>query len=79
MHVPSRRILQDTVTAIRLRRAISELGLEGSVMLSAIFGVANNWPSCTLLRCWLPRRKLLIAVSFRWMSCVMSILRTGTA
>ena len=29
MHVPSRRILQDTVTAIRLRRAISELGLEG--------------------------------------------------
>ncbi|MEC7893502.1 MAG: error-prone DNA polymerase, partial [Pseudomonadota bacterium] len=29
MHVPSRRIVQDTVTAIRLRRAINELGLEG--------------------------------------------------
>ena len=29
MHVPSRRILQDTVTAIRLRRPIDELGLEG--------------------------------------------------
>ena len=49
MHVPSRRILQDTVTAIRLRRAISELGLEGSVMLSAIFGARTTGqvvPSC---------------------------------
>jgi error-prone DNA polymerase len=29
MHVPSRRILQDTVTAIRLRRPIDKLGLDG--------------------------------------------------
>ncbi len=29
MHVPERRILQDTLTAIRLRRRLEEVGLEG--------------------------------------------------